>query len=144
MVLGKRLKVLTNKTDSSGAGLPRVDQVLYAHSNPDASRKSCSNCMLWIRTNQCAIHAQHIEILPEAICGYHVYGQPLDEYPNQGQDPVEPELSGLTIVAAGTSCDTCRWYEPRGAGGLCNAVIDETGSRARVEALGCCTRWEDA
>ena len=126
------------------AGPPRPADVLYVHPNPDGSRKRCGNCLLWCRTDQCTIHDAQIEVTQSMVCGYHVYGQPTPQREERGQDPVDPDISGLTIAPGdGTSCDTCRWYEARVAGGLCRAVVDPvSGESARVEALGCCARWE--
>lgn len=142
MALGKRLRVLVNGPSDNGPGLPTLDQVLYARPNPDGSRKACENCMFWARSNQCAIHSRDLTIGASAICGYHVFGQPTKVREDRGQDPIEPELSGLAQVPGGTSCDTCRWYEGRAAGGLCNAVSNGEGGRASVDAKGCCARWQ--
>jgi hypothetical protein len=107
--------------------LPEPWGVVYTPPNPDASRKSCGNCMMWV---------------DDDVCGYHIYGEPMAEWMGHpGMQPVQQEYSGLETVEGGTSCDSCRYYDGDEVEGTCRAVIIP-GSLAPVQALGCCARWE--
>jgi hypothetical protein len=95
---------------------------------------------------QCHIHDSGVPVPGDAICGYHVSGQPMTAGPlsRENMDPVQPEHSGLEKVVGGTSCDLCAYYSPRGQmQGVCRAVkgfeLEEENSL--VQSLGCCTRW---
>lgn len=138
------------------AKLPIVDQdvpypkpwgVLLAQPNPDGSRKTCGNCMMWVRTDQCAIHDPGLPVSEEHICGYHVYGQPMDEWMDHpGIQPVNPEYSGLEHVPGGTSCDICIYYEQvDDEMGMCHQVADPEihSPPVPVSALQCCAAWDD-
>ncbi len=136
------------------APLPQAWGVVYARPNPDGSRKSCQNCMMFIPRDEdgrgkCSIHARTQEIKPDDTCGYHVFGTPMDKWMDHpGMDPVDPKYSGLGNVPGGTSCDVCVYYEGQGEGkGLCHAVASGDEPPAgpppvTVEAKGCCSRWE--
>lgn len=132
--------------EPTSAPLPQLAGVVYAHPNPDGSRKNCLNCFMWASsTQQCDIHAPYVRVSAESVCGYHVYGNPRRVRTDDlGVDPVEPELSGLTLAPGGTSCDTCTWFDRLAAGGQCMALANEdTGQPpVPVEALGCCARWQ--
>jgi len=130
---------------SGPAPAPTPAGVLYTHPNPDTSQKRCENCMLWARTDQCLIHAPHVQVTAGLVCGYHVFGSPHEEFEEHGADPVDPELSGLCDPGPeGASCGRCRWFTQGAAGGLCRAVSDPyTGKPpVPVEAGGCCARFE--
>lgn len=121
--------------------------VLLARPNPDGSRKQCSNCPMWAsKGKQCSIHAPEVTVTADHVCGYHVYGPPMDQHPSHpGMQPVDPTFSGLEQVPGGTSCDICRWYESSdGERGWCHVVAEEGTDRppTPVEALMCCARWE--
>jgi hypothetical protein len=122
---------------------PTLSDVVYATPNPDGSRKACANCFLYIgAVGRCVIHAPDLPIRPSAVCGYHVFGVPLEEMPPMIEvEPQDPALTGL-INAHGTSCDICTWYERKTKDrGICHGVIDDKGAPAGVQALGCCARW---
>ncbi len=141
------------------APLPEPWGVLLAHPNPDGSRKSCVNCMMWARTDQCAIHDPDLIIEADHICGYHVFGTPMEVMPTRPSihdqpniQYVDPDYSGLDSVPGGTSCDLCMYYEPIGEnyeadgveGGLCHQIsaLDENPP-APVGPLMCCAAWDD-
>lgn len=119
--------------------LPTPDEVLYQKPNSDSSRKACGNCIMFgTQDRSCTIHDAELDIAPEQICGYYVFGHPMEErMVHAGMDPVEPELSGLMDTEAGSSCDICMHY---GHDEICHAV-QQDGEYAKVDALGCCTRW---
>lgn len=139
--------------ESAGRYVPKPtpDEVLYVHPNPNGTRKMCQNCVLWMpQQTQCFIHDSDVAVPEDAICGYHVFGKPIEgETPlsRENMDPVSPELSGLERIPGGTSCDLCRYYEPQGGTqGVCHAVrgFEPEEETAVVEALGCCTRWTES
>lgn len=134
--------------------LPKTWGVLYAHPNPDGSRKKCDNCMMFISgEKQCEIHDINIVVTKEDVCGYHVYGK---THPKRMHKPdnvhlqaVDPKHSGLAKVPGGTSCGTCEYFKNSKNGkGTCIVVQEgvgedeSTGKLATVEALGCCARWK--
>ena len=118
--------------------------MLYQKPNPDGSRKSCNNCVTWVRTNRCLVHDPDLEVKKNMICGYYIYGTPQERWPESWEhEPVDKELSGLDTVDGGTSCDVCKWYDGDDDEGLCQAVNElGTTSPAPVQARGCCARWE--
>jgi hypothetical protein len=129
------------------APLPFPWGVIYSKPNPDGSRKMCMNCMMWsYQDEKCSIHRANLNVPPEAICGYHVFGEPMEKrMPHKGMDPVDEALSGFDVVRGGTSCDICIYFEPTALGkGVCHAVAQEkTGLPPQpVQPLGCCARWE--
>lgn len=136
----------TPAKETGRAGLPKTWGVLFAYPNPDGSRKACANCLMWVRTQTCMVHEPTLAVPMNAVCGYHIYGEPhLErEHDHKKVQFLDPELSGLEQVPGGTSCDRCKWYEPQMPNqGLCNAVLEnESNSPALVEALACCARWE--
>lgn len=148
-------KTVSEQGAEKKAPLPQAWGVLYAHPNPDGSRKQCQNCMMWIRRDEdgkpkCMIHPRTLEVTAEMVCGYHVHGAPLEkrmDHPG-GLTPVNPRFSGLGVVPGGTTCDLCLYYEAKDeASGLCYAVSkgDEPplgDPPTPVEAKGCCARWE--
>lgn len=121
---------------------PGPSGVLYAPPNDDGSRKNCGNCSLWAeRDMQCLIHSPDVEVGPDMVCGYHVFGEP-QMFGSAIIRPtgIAPELSGLESVPGGTSCDECRFFDS----GMCNGVGDPSTGQppTPVEPLGCCARWE--
>lgn len=120
--------------------------VLYARPNPDSSRKQCANCILWQSAGeQCQIHDADVMAPADAVCGYHVFGQPDGALNRTNMDPVPPELSGLEQVPGGSSCDRCVFFDAQGTTqGICMALNDPDVPEAHpvVEALGCCCRFE--
>jgi len=131
------------------AGRPEPWGVLYASPNPDQSRKACANCIMWIPTGECDIHAPGVQVAGYAVCGYHVFGQPLPaRVPRKDIQYVEPEYSGLMTIPGGTNCARCRWFNEADPmmldRGLCLAVDDPSGAPAPVEAGGCCARWQSS
>lgn len=137
---------MSDVTRGEQAPLPFASGVLYANPNPDGSQKSCRNCFMWVAgENRCIIHPPEVEVMPAHICGYHVFGMPLERWAEiPGLDPVDPALSGLELVGEGTVCGTCVYYEPTGRGkGLCYGVagVDRYPPQP-VQLMGCCARWE--
>jgi len=134
--------------------LPKTWGALYAHPNPDGSRKNCGNCMMFIsKDKQCEIHDHNIEVTKDMTCGYHVFGAPHPKRMHKADgvhlDPVDPKHSGLDKVGKGTSCDICEYYKnPKNGTGTCIVVQESdgdgnaVGKLAIVEAKGCCSRWE--
>ena len=127
---------------------PDLGQVLYTPPNPDGSIKYCQNCILWCSSDEnCVIHNPDVVAPADAVCGYHVFGEPNPGayVMHNGIQYVTPELSGLVQVVGGTSCSRCRYYNARTTtSGRCSAVrYDATDVDAPVEALGCCARWEE-
>lgn len=112
------------------ASLPQAWGVLYAAPNEDGERKTCGNCE-FLDDGDCEVLG--IEVEDDQICGYHI----------ESGTYADPKVSGFGTVKGGTSCDICRFYEATTAdGGNCAAVVDEDGDPAKVEAMGCCARWE--
>ncbi len=150
---GRRLTVWMGRGDALDAPVPKPTpgQVLYAHPNPDGTRKSCGNCVMWMADmEQCHIHDSDVSVLVDAICGYHVFGTPMTGVSNlsrENMDPVEPELSGLERVPGGISCDRCKYYVQAGQQqGKCRAVRVTNAPEAPsalVASLGCCTLWTE-
>jgi hypothetical protein len=131
----------------TGAPLPQKWGVLYAHPNPDGTRKRCLNCVLWTEAGggRCVIHRSNLRVTPTMVCGYHIYGMPLPHWVDlPGIQPVDERNSGLEEVGEGTSCDTCVLYEAQSqAKGLCHGVAKKNGLPPQpVEAMGCCARWD--
>ena len=120
------------------AAMPEPSGVLYTNPNPDGSRKNCKNCVMFAsKAEQCYIFAPDKTITADMVCGYHVYGKPLEVFEKRiPMDPVVTDLAGLEVVKGGTSCDNCVAYRD----GECLAVYKD-GKPAKVEALGCCARW---
>lgn len=136
VTLQRRLRGLRK---SEEGGLPEEWGVLLAAPNPDGSRKKCSNCMMWVTTNQCHIHAKDEVITGAHTCGYHVYGQPETEWMDHpGIDPVKPKWSGLELVPEGTACDNCAHYAGEDGSGRCLAVAGHPKVLGRM----CCARWK--
>lgn len=129
------------KLEEAGTCIPVPDksEALYVGPNPDGSRKSCANCMMWSRDNRCTIHAADLKITGDMVCGYHVYGDPLDKrIDHLGLDAVTPKESGLIVAPkGGTSCDNCYFFT---AAQHC-AALD---GKPKVHPKGCCSRWDGA
>lgn len=108
---------------------------MYAGPNPDGSRKNCGNCMMWSKDNRCTIHAANREITAGMVCGFHVYGEPMDKrMDHPGLKTVTPSESGLIVAPpGGTSCDNCSFYAAR----KCMALL----GKPSVHPKGCCARW---
>jgi hypothetical protein len=123
---------------------PRCWGVLYTPPNPDGSNKKCENCFMWCKTEQCLIFPATKKISKDMICGYHVFGTPLDQWFDRGIDYADEYCSGLETVRDGTSCDSCRHYEGSDLAGICTIVQQENGQQAEVKAKGCCAAWEKA
>ncbi len=135
----------SHKGNPDAAPLPEAWGVLYAKPNPDSTAKVCANCIMWSYEDQrCSIHAADVEVPYNAICGYHVFGAPMEirmEHP--GMEPVDPKFSGLEVVPNGTFCGNCIYYEPTATDkGNCWAVAKKDGKPPQpVDFLGCCARW---
>ena len=145
--LGREKDVPPHPPSPQCPPLPFPWGVLYSGPNPDGTRKMCLNCMMYAANDRtCNIHAPNVEVAPMAICGYHVYGYPMEErMEHPGIVYVDPALSGLEVIPGGTSCDICIYYAPTSREkGLCHAVAKEKDGLPPqpVEALGCCSRWE--
>lgn len=141
----KLMALVEEQQGGASAPMPPPWGVLLADPNPDGSRKSCGNCMMWAHSNQCNIYDPGLEITADQICGYHVFGEPMEEVmEHPGIQYQSPEYGGLESVPGGTSCDICKYYEAEEDRGLCHAVADpESGSPPTpVLALQCCARWE--
>lgn len=115
---------------------PTKAQVAYSPPNPDESRKSCSNCHLWVTTKSCLIHKKDIYIPANAICVYHLFGKPKDEWIDLKVEPISAELSGLSVVPDGTSCDTCKAFDDGKS--KCKALDSDND---HVKPKGCCGMW---
>lgn len=117
------------------APLPFAWGVLYAKPNLDGSADE-----------RCSIHPKSLKVPAQAICGYHVFGVPMEtrvEHP--GMDPVDPALSGFAEdVGEGTYCGSCIYYEPTSEKeGNCWAVASKDRHPPQeVAFMGCCARWE--
>jgi hypothetical protein len=122
---------------------PSPSDVLYVPPNADGSRKLCSNCSFYVSPDfRCLILPLDKFVGRHAVCGYHVYGTPLEKRPRSFHAvPLTPEQVGL-ISTWGTSCDRCAWYKaPEGkTAALCFGVYKD-GQPLHVEPLACCTRW---
>lgn len=119
---------------------PTLAEVLYTPPNPDGSTKSCGNCVLYETARQtCYIHDPKLIISPEMVCGYHVYGEPMERFEYRlPMLPVTPEQSGLVLVEGGTSCSSCKYYDQLES--QCHATQND-GEPPFVDPLGCCARW---
>lgn len=143
----KKLAILVEGKTGLAVGpvpLPRPSDVLYCGPNRDGTRKQCANCGLWAEMDErCLLMGTEIEVRGTMVCGYHANGTPvLYATTLGGQVMVEPTTAGLIEgPEGGTSCDRCRYYDPRtDQGGFCRAV-NVDGRPAPVQALGCCARW---
>lgn len=120
--------------------------VLYTPPNPDGSPKMCQNCIMWSQDQRCSIFPADFNVPHDGICGYHVFGQPMETRPDHpGMMPVDPELAGFDIIAQGTYCGSCIYYEHKsGEKGVCHAVAKEKDAKPPqpVDFMGCCARWE--
>lgn len=133
------------ETPEGQAPLPFAWGVLYAHPNPDGSPKQCRNCLMWSRDQKCSIHSASLDVPPDAICGYHIFGEPMDKrMKHPGMDPVDPATSGFDIIPAGTYCGSCIYYEGTSEyKGVCHGVAKSDGAPPQpVAFMGCCARWE--
>lgn len=141
----RHLKVWMGGDSEDNVPKPTQAEVLYSPANPDNSRKACRNCVMWMKDmTQCVIHDSDVPVPDDAVCGYHVYGEPNVGLSRMNGEPVSPELSGLERVPSGASCDICQFYSPRGAiRGVCSAVrgFEPGEDTSEVQALGCCARW---
>lgn len=165
----KRLRIWTGAVLDEGPPKLNLSQTLYAPPNPDHSRKQCLNCIFWLGgrgpmgteggdgatggREECFIHDADVIVLPDMVCGYHVFGVSLGGSVGafrENMQPVTPELSGLEQVKGGSSCDSCRHFAgtPETPSGLCQALyeteLDELGEpmHAVVQSQGCCCAWE--
>jgi hypothetical protein len=122
------------------AKLPTLGDLLYVEPAPGNAKRNCDNCMMWVRTNKCVIHSKSKAIQAKDVCGYHVYGQPMEEWMDHpGMQPVNPKYSGLTHVEEGTHCGNCMHF----SGDRCTAAKTDKGtSHPPVDVNGCCARWE--
>jgi len=148
-----RLPVLKQGAPPTEVPRPTPGEVIYADPNPDGSRKSCSNCMMWVKDNQCLIHEKGLKVPANMVCGYHVYGKPMDKWMDHpGMMPVKPETSGLIVAIYGTTCNICLWFDVgtpdsdtlnQEEGGFCLAVkhTEEEDIDAEIAGFGCCSRW---
>lgn len=129
--------------------LPYLREMLYKPPSPGNARKSCGNCLLWIRSSQsCKIHDSDVTAPADGFCGYHVHGTPsaIADFELSNMHPIPPELSGLRQMRGGVSCDTCANYSTNGRRqGSCGASVDEErpDEPALVDSLGACARHED-
>lgn len=124
--------------------LPTLAGILYAPPNKDGSTKNCKNCIMWVKTKQCAIHRKGLEVVADDVCGYHVYGKPMKEWMDHpGIDPVRPVHSGLELVKGGTHCLNCRHLSAVAT--VCTVARNADGTAlASVDKNGCSARWEGA
>lgn len=109
------------------APLPQLWGVLYAPPNANGQRKACANCMLKDNAQATICKIVRGKISPEMVCGYHV-----------AEGGVKAVDAGLETVQGGTSCDRCKYFDD----GECEAVLGNDGNHAKVNAKGCCARWE--
>lgn len=131
--------------------LPSLTQAGYLGPNPDATRKTCGGCWKFVQSGACLEVAG--EVYRGQVCGYHVFGKPQpQDFPGGPKPKMTAAEAGLieTPAGTGTSCDTCRFFEPdepiegREPGlGLCGRLSGGDGyPPASVESLGCCMAWE--
>jgi len=141
----KKAMAKAYKQGESPAKLPKPWGVVYDSPNPDGSRKACGNCMMYIteKGGLCAIHGPDVRMTPDRICGYYVYGKPMEKMmPMPGMKPVDPKFSGMNRAPGGVSCDVCIYYVKKDEEkGLCRAVQGEDGGFAEVQAMGACSRY---
>ncbi len=139
---------MPNGEQPQKAPLPEAWGVLYTKPNPNETSKMCANCIMWSSEDQrCSFHPEDLEVPYNAICGYHVFGQPMEfRMDHPFMDPVDPKLSGFEVVPNGTFCGSCVYYEPTSERkGKCWAVAKKDGKPPQeVDLLGCCARWEEA
>lgn len=128
------------------APLPKAWGVLYRHPNPDGSRKRCVNCVFWVPSKGlCTLHAADIRVDAQDTCGFHIFGEPADNWNMfSGIQHVKPEMSGLRDAGSGVSCANCKYYQVVDqTDGLCRAVAGKNGKPPQpVESLGWCSRYE--
>jgi len=116
--------------------LPTKAEALYVEPTARKEGRSCRNCVMWSRTDQCLIHEPSLHISGDYVCGYHSPGEPMEALPDRKREYVSPGLSGLVLVPGGTYCGVCRWAE----NGKCRA-LQEHGEPAAIEEYSCCARW---
>lgn len=105
------------------------------------------NCFMYVPSeNACAIHLRDQEVLTSDLCGYHIFGKPMERWMDHpGMQAVTPNISGLRPVGAGAVCANCRFYRDQGNGkGLCYGVSkpDDRKPPQPVELMGFCARYE--
>ncbi len=125
--------------------LPTYSEAVYKHPNPDGSRKSCANCIMFAKDeNRCVIHPSDLVVRSHYYCDYHVFGAPATQgTAHPGMRAVDPAFSGLRLAGGGLSCDLCIYYSPHDNDqGHCTALTPEEGStrHAPVAALASCAR----
>lgn len=125
--------------------LPTPGEALYRHPNTDGTPKACRNCMMYVPSeNRCVIHDRGLEVTEDLICGYHIFGVPMEKWmEHPGMEALTPDLSGLRNAGSGLVCANCRFFEDLGNGkGNCSGVADpNTGQPpASVELMGFCAR----
>lgn len=134
------------KTAQEEVKLPYAWGVLYSKPNSDGSRKKCENCWKWTIDSKCLEYSEKQQVLKTQVCGLHTFGKPQEKwYEREKFLPADPSLTGLEDVNEGTSCDICKFYSKEDQkNGLCLAVSNENLQKPpqKVEALGCCARWE--
>lgn len=140
----KNLQVWAGNTSEEPSldGLPTASEALYAGPNPDGTRKRCGNCVQYAtRERSCYLHDPKLVIEANEVCGYFVFGSPMEEFQSRVQmEPLDPEMSGLVETKEGASCDLCAHYDD----GACRAVRgsgEHHDDLQRVDPKGCCTRW---
>jgi hypothetical protein len=117
--------------------LPSKSAVAYLPGNPDGSRKKCANCYAWDQAKKsCAIHAADLAVPAEAVCTYHIFGEPQGK---KHMATMPPKLSGLAVVPGGTSCDICIAHDADR--GVCKSIDPDDN---KVDPKGCCGMWYQA
>lgn len=144
----KRAPFVERVKSVSPAGMAKVVDISVPSVNSFfAAGFLVHNCVMWSWNDQkCSIHPKSLHVPPFGVCGYHVFGVPMEtrmEHP--GMDPVDPALSGFdTNVGPGTFCGSCIYYEPTSEDkGACWAVAGKDQIPPHpVDLMGCCARWE--
>lgn len=126
---------------------PTPADVLYVAPTGDGAGRKCGNCSFWVQwPPTCALHDRRLPVISIQTCGYHVYGDPI-ENPDAlvVRQPLDPATSGLIVGPFhGTSCGTCRFFDRQHS--LCFGVAGEvhrdgSWTPAQVDPDGCCSRW---
>lgn len=130
---------------------PTPAEVLYVAPTGTGEGRLCRNCVLWDAPDaRCTIHGAQLPVNATMVCGYHVFGRPLDgwiDFP--GIEIVVPATSGLVQVSEpGTACGNCAAFRPGlpagSTAGACmrvGEVVTGGWRPAQVDAYGCCARW---
>lgn len=127
------------------APLPTLAEVVYEPPFPSGLKtKFCGDCAFYVMGKAiCLVHGQDLKIEINAVCGYHVNGIPMQNWPIDFHAmALSPELTGL-VSDGRTHCGNCKWFYASES--KCMATVEaDRVKHPKVDYNGCCARWERA